>query len=1407
MIVDEPTAPTLPASAAASTARWVEPPRRLGRYTVLELIGRGGMGDVYLGLDEQLARHVAIKLLGGRFDQPDERDRLRREAVALAQLAHPNVVTIHEVGEAAGQVYLVMERVQGVTLRAWLAAGPRTVDEIVAVMQQAGKGLAAAHSAGLIHRDFKPDNVMVDGDGRVRVMDFGLACAVDDDHETTLSSGVQRLQGGTLTSGGTPGYMAPEQYLGASQDARCDIFGFCVTLFEALHGRRPFAGDSPYEVQQEVLGGRITATRADRVPAWLDAVVRRGLLGSRGLRWQTMDALLAALGRGPPVLARRAVAVVLGLAAAVLTVVAVVAGGGALRQTRAERLAEERLGAAELAIRRAEAEGAGSVAEGTFQSFVTDPAHRGTRALVRAWRHRGDQRRAEGLDDAALHAYGWAYISADTPDDAAAVMHTMAEMFRARRDGPALAQALATLQARGLALPEDAELGLDAALLRGDLAAAAAAARAQGGADRWGGLLTTLASGRAAGLRAAEMVTLPGGTPGAFVAKDTSGYEAVLLDGSLAPVGRVGGAGRHLGLVRDAAWVVATGDGEAELIDLTAPGRPLWRGPSAGVSYRAGAFDIDGDGAQDLVFGRVWPELGFRGLTRLGGPAARERAADAATDASGSEVAALWQGDLDEDGAPELIAAIGPWHAFDLRVFRAGDERLELVARRRVGRVTGLGSLRRGDEQLLVVLSDESCPSRELFPEPPHTGEPAGARLLRWDGEALEDVELVPLPRSSAGPVSGGRTIVAADLDGDAVEELALALGHGDTGVTWLLRQEAAGMVARTIHGMRPLAAAQLDEDPARELVVQLADEAVWALGIGDRPLPAQRASAAPRRAAPALGDPLLVERWARADELAGVGLPAPAAASLTEIVGFTNDPQVRRALLDHAADLLVRAGDDAGAVAVTARAELPPDAAALARDAAALARLGRHVQAHAAAEALLAHTDASPAVRAEAERLRERLAPLVDGAARVDIDFAAPLDPAWQVRRPASLQRNRGRGALELTIAAEPEPAATLPLAWDGGPIALEAELDLRRIEPGACLRVGIVDGDGEYWLGAGVCALGGGGRLLLVERCKLAGTGWLEFPEEPVPSAATARHIDVRVAVFADGTAECSVGDGPRRGRLVHGGALLPLREPLALAIGAFEDHGSPALAVGSLRRVAVTGARAAPAERSRRADAARLLVEGEPAAALDAIDGAVVGEPRDGLLRVLAYDELYAPAGLTAAVPELLPHLRDAGRQAELAVLLRTRPMVAMALYQAAGPRLLPTLALAWAGLRLHAHDPEVQRLALAELGGIDTLRPEQPDERLALRRLLALRAGMRVQLGEPRQARRDFEAALAVPASELDEDVDARVDIHIQLVRLLVGEDPRAAAHHAAVAQTISATPELIRERLAAIDGAR
>ena len=313
----------------------------LGRYVVLDLLGRGGIGVVLRAYDRQLDRAVALKVLRRALDDK-HKQRLRWEAQAMAKLSHPNVVQVYEVGEVDGQTFVAMELVKGRTVRAWMNQKPRPDwRACVELFVQLGSGLAAAHERGLVHRDFKPGNAIVDGKGRARVLDFGLARLGEDEDDEDSSATIQKVRSDThaavpphnhLTETGvvlgTPAYMSMEQMSGQPADARSDQFSFCVTLYEALYGERPYAGDMITELFVSMHGGEVRPVpRGSDVPLALRRVVLRGLAADPAKRWPSMEALLEALLRVVAPRRRRGIVVAVG--------VGLLAAGGGLVVMRA----------------------------------------------------------------------------------------------------------------------------------------------------------------------------------------------------------------------------------------------------------------------------------------------------------------------------------------------------------------------------------------------------------------------------------------------------------------------------------------------------------------------------------------------------------------------------------------------------------------------------------------------------------------------------------------------------------------------------------------------------------------------------------------------------------------------------------------------------------------------------------------------------------------------------------------------------------------------------------------------------------------------------------------------------------------------------------------------------------------
>ena len=276
---EEPLSPA-PVSAGA----------RIGRYEVEALLGAGAMGAVFSAKDASLHRRVAIKLLHAAGDE-QSRARLDREAQAMARLNHPHVVTVYELGDWTGGRFIAMELVEGKTLDVWLPGA--SAEARRQVLRDAGRGLSAAHHGGVVHRDFKPRNLLVGGEGRVRVTDFGLSRPLPA-VEGVASGNLLATQHGALV--GTPAWMSPEQLDGKTADARSDQFAFCVVWVEAITGNKPFSGETREALRAAMKGAPVLGrelTKAER------NALTRGLSEDPSARFESMDALLGALARLP----------------------------------------------------------------------------------------------------------------------------------------------------------------------------------------------------------------------------------------------------------------------------------------------------------------------------------------------------------------------------------------------------------------------------------------------------------------------------------------------------------------------------------------------------------------------------------------------------------------------------------------------------------------------------------------------------------------------------------------------------------------------------------------------------------------------------------------------------------------------------------------------------------------------------------------------------------------------------------------------------------------------------------------------------------------------------------------------------------------------------------------------------
>jgi predicted Ser/Thr protein kinase len=300
----EPPAEHSPQSVSAEPPADAQP-KVLGRYRIDRVLGAGMMGVVFEAFDPELEQRRAIKLMqpGAGRDRAKSRQRFLREAKAMAKLSHPNVVAVYDVGTHRDRPFVVMEFVEGSTLEEWNRRNRPPWREVLETFRKAGRGLAAAHDAGLVHRDFKPANVLVARDGAVKVTDFGLVRAAEEAEVAELEPiagtigddvGPDELtRTGALM--GTPAYMAPEQARRRTSDARSDQFAFCVSLYEAIYRQRPFAGGTLDEIAAAAEAGKLRRPEGTEVDEWVFEALARGLDPDPEKRWPEMSSLIARL--------------------------------------------------------------------------------------------------------------------------------------------------------------------------------------------------------------------------------------------------------------------------------------------------------------------------------------------------------------------------------------------------------------------------------------------------------------------------------------------------------------------------------------------------------------------------------------------------------------------------------------------------------------------------------------------------------------------------------------------------------------------------------------------------------------------------------------------------------------------------------------------------------------------------------------------------------------------------------------------------------------------------------------------------------------------------------------------------------------------------------------------------------
>ncbi|MBZ5712207.1 protein kinase domain-containing protein [Nannocystis pusilla] len=1429
-----------PGDPAADDEPVVEP-RRIGRFALLRRLGAGSMGVVYAAYDPQLDRKVAVKLLKRGDGEPNPRwqDRLLREAQALAKLSHPNVVQIHEVGFHGDEVFVAMEFVTGMTLRTWLSELRRSWQEIVAVFVQAARGLAAAHAADLVHRDVKPDNILVGADGRVRVVDFGLVrFGDDDDDDATDEVPLARAQATRTASGillGTPAYMSPEQFRGRPADALSDQFSLCVALYEALHGERPFAGETAEEVAQAVVHGQLAPRPERPVPAWLLRLVFRGLAHEPGARWPDLDVLAAELARdhGRP---RRTVALACAGAAALVALVVAVFWASSWRdreaRARAEALAAGRLRAAEDSIDEFLRAGRQADAAAVLDAFVAVPEHRTTRALVDALRGWGERMRALGDIPAARAAHARAYAAALDPAAERSILGDFVRLFHEQWAWDQLGRLCALLGSEAPGGPWSGRCA-EAAFARRDFAALLAA-RDRHPDDP---ALVDLAPLAAAWTEATPLsrdilgagpLSPPGALPRElYLHRDSPapGRLDVVLPTPKLPVvrsytlpSRFAPRVRPLSLGpgeppllltwsaahRRASLSAARPDRLVELVS-TAADEPL----------AAAVADLDRDGAREVYvgtgpYGRVL--LSFEPLSdgtwRIDHPHPE-------TDATNSDITSIVAADLDGDGADELVIAAGPWRAFDLRVLRPGEDGpLELVARRKLGAVVGLTTLRAADgERLLVALKTDGYPSKIAFPADHPAGPPAGIYLLRLRGSELETVRFLPAPRRAGSdePVDLFRLHVG-DIDGDGLDDIMLGAHDHEPlpGFSVIHRQHGDGSFGTAmLAGFHPIALVELDGDPTAELIARttgpLNTQETWLLGVVAEPTPVLQVPHAPEPAPPPpLADPLLARAWRRAEQLAALDLSSEAARALDDLAGLLPD-EPRLVARMRAAELHEAAGDD---LAAAERFELLGDRSdALLGAARTYEQAGRFADALRVSRQLTRRGDLP---RAEAAHARDRvaqLAAIVEDVATVALRFDQPLPSPWTVDDPTAARQDLVGEHLQVDAFAGRGPIARLPFEWSEGPLGLHVDLALERGEWGSGLVVGVRPLGSPTLLSAvRVEVLGGGGVFTRRYACQIAGPDPTILSQEPGDDPARPSHLHLGFEILPElGQASCSaVVDGVRHERRVRlTPAVMPPPGRYELVVmPAGVDKPTGLWTSARLRAITLRGARsgAAAADEAPLAHAARLLVQGEAEAALAELERA--GEDGPQVWRALALSELgrwnEATAALRAGGSPTAPPAREA-----LLGLLRARRQTTAPLVRAAfGPGYFRLFWDAMADVVRHHSDPLIERTLTTALSDLGEFRPAADDvEGHVLKvRLLFERGRAWSALRQEDRARVDLAAAAAL-AELLPAARRADLDIDYERAALEAAAGRREAALEFAGRALLRAPArELLADRL-------
>ncbi|MEL6343473.1 MAG: serine/threonine-protein kinase [Myxococcota bacterium] len=1363
----------------------------IGRFAILHKIGAGGMGSVYAAYDQKLDRRVALKLMHRHIEAlPEFQARLLTEAQSMARLNHPNVVQVYDVGDYEGRLFVAMEFVEGQTVRRWLST-PRSWREVVAVYRQAGQGLCAAHERAIIHRDFKPDNVVIDStQARVRVLDFGLAATLSPDAETATWSG-------------TPAYMSPEQHRREPLDARSDQFSFCVSLYEAITGERPF----DEERNRRPLPDRRSA------PDWLHDIIERGLSDHPDARWPSMESLLFALEQDPDMARQqRRRQISLGGLLIALCALLVFAGIQAItwwEQWTLTREARTRLVEVRQEALRLRAQGRAVEADAVLTGFLDEERYQPTPVIAQGWLDEAHRRvTAQDAPTAVTNAYVSAYTHATRRPEREAALLGLARHFERSRDWSGLRGVLATMdeqRVRGRDRAPLANLRLRAALGGRDLTAARALLDEGVVTDPDAqALLRALSPVSRTELDAVMNIwRLP--TRPLLIAyrrrDETQEFRFLHPDPALsqAPIPSLRGMLLRLPGLGSTDTMILSSDGVNRLYALEGDEvveKVRWPG-SAIQSYEAVDLDRDGSiehyagmGYAQRRFWQLWPDQGriTQGLTL--------------EDTLASDIMGLTHADLDQDGTDELIMTLSAWVGFEIRLLHRdpGADALVPVARKKLGRITWTGVLGRDEHPPLVVAVKQNfAPSAAIFGEDTPYGSPPGIYLLRYDGQALHTETVLPAPWPDDPNLHAEfDRVQIGDVDGDGRQDIVAGMHQRRRGVDVsredshdtlvIYRQQPDGTFHPTFLGRFYFRAlVEIDGDPAQEIVVTLEEDPekrAWILGAGET----DALPPSPERMHPASTITTPVDapsRWHDAEQLTAMGLYGPAADVFGRLAEVGPVRLQARAAF-RAAEHREWTNQDVLAAELYQRAAADPDLAVAAMRGAfrSALRRGRFDEAARHAEALV---QLSPE-----EAQRDTLARFLGRSpTMIHLDFDEPLSGQWTLHNPIAIRRDPLEGSLTLDGFSN-GVLAELPVRWSGGELSIDIDMFLHHGEYGGQLRFHLsrVGAEDEPLMSARLGFQGGGRRLRLGTRCNIAGDstalhepdfdndyfGPLRVQMRLLPSLGERSCVISRDSAAPDWSWRTAL----------HGAAPEPGDYVLQIiatdqSLGAFRVD---------LRHIILEGLTISPAVRDQPPGLAHAMVEGR-------------------LSEVLASED--APPLWRAEAAFRLGHLDDAQRWMRRALreqpddiltFLRARPTTAQTLLRAtSGDDAYRWFRDAWLWARWgNLDDPAIRRALLLNLSDLDDVSPDTGEDAVIKAELLFWRAEIALKQDQAASARRDLEAAIALLP---DTPSALRADLFGELAEMEARlGDPDDALDFAQRALNASDTPRIFTEYLRA-----